>query len=77
MFAVVYMLLPPDTACCCLDKLDADYIQRCLGELTPYQESKLVQLRRWLQDTLKDQVYTMLSYLMTNSVLMFLTRYRL
>jgi len=39
-----------------LDKLDADYIQRCLGELTPYQESKLVQLRRWLQDTLKDKV---------------------
>ena len=39
-------------------KLDADYIQRCLGQLTPYEESKLVQLRLWLQDTHKEKVFT-------------------
>ena len=37
-------------------KLDADYIQRCLGALTPYQESKLVQLKIWLKDTHKEKV---------------------
>lgn len=37
-------------------KLDTDYIQRCLGELTPYQESKLVQLRKWLLETHKGKV---------------------
>ncbi|KAI0220333.1 SEC14-like protein 1 [Lamellibrachia satsuma] len=36
-------------------KLDTDYIQRFLGKLTPYEESKLVQLKRWLQDSLKGQ----------------------
>lgn len=41
-------------------KLDADYIQRCLGQLTPYEESKLVQLRLWLQDTHKEKVFTLL-----------------
>ncbi|XP_045398489.1 SEC14-like protein 5 [Lemur catta] len=35
------------------DKLDADYIERCLGHLTPMQESCLIQLRRWLQETHK------------------------
>jgi len=39
-----------------MSKLDADYIQRCLGHLTPYEESKLVQLRLWLQDTHKEKV---------------------
>ncbi|XP_010642438.1 SEC14-like protein 5 [Fukomys damarensis] len=33
------------------DKLDADYIERCLGRLTPMQESCLIQLRHWLQET--------------------------
>ncbi|KAG9333278.1 hypothetical protein JZ751_012864 [Albula glossodonta] len=35
------------------DKLDADYIQRYLGKLTPMQESCLIQLRQWLQETHK------------------------
>lgn len=38
------------------DKLDADYIQRCLGQLSPMQESCLVQLRRWLQETHRGKV---------------------
>uniref|UniRef100_A0AAV2KNC1 PRELI/MSF1 domain-containing protein n=1 Tax=Knipowitschia caucasica TaxID=637954 RepID=A0AAV2KNC1_KNICA len=32
------------------DKLDADYIRRYLGDLTPLQESCLIRLRQWLQD---------------------------
>uniref|UniRef100_A0A672LMF6 SEC14-like protein 1 n=1 Tax=Sinocyclocheilus grahami TaxID=75366 RepID=A0A672LMF6_SINGR len=39
----------------CLDKLDADYIKRYLGDLTPLQESCLIRLRRWLQETHKDE----------------------
>ncbi|KAL2086412.1 hypothetical protein ACEWY4_017471 [Coilia grayii] len=35
------------------DKLDADYIERYLGQLTPMQESCLIQLRAWLQETHK------------------------
>ncbi|XP_041134387.1 SEC14-like protein 5 isoform X4 [Polyodon spathula] len=35
------------------DKLHADYIERYLGQLTPMQESGLIQLRRWLQETHK------------------------
>ena len=38
------------------NKLDADYIERFLGNLTPVQESQLVQLRQWLQDTHKGKV---------------------
>uniref|UniRef100_A0A8C9AY46 SEC14 like lipid binding 5 n=1 Tax=Prolemur simus TaxID=1328070 RepID=A0A8C9AY46_PROSS len=38
------------------DKLDADYIERCLGHLTPMQESCLIQLRRWLQETHKGKI---------------------
>ena len=38
------------------DKLDAEYIQRFLGELTLYQESKLIQLRKMLQNTHKGKV---------------------
>ncbi|XP_012599220.2 SEC14-like protein 5 [Microcebus murinus] len=38
------------------DKLDADYIERCLGRLTPMQESCLVQLRRWLQETHRGKI---------------------
>ncbi|XP_069762631.1 SEC14-like protein 5 [Narcine bancroftii] len=37
-------------------KLDADYIERCLGQLSPMQESCLIQLRQWLQDTHKGKV---------------------
>ncbi|XP_019723944.1 SEC14-like protein 1 [Hippocampus comes] len=35
------------------DKLDADYIRRYLGDLTPLQESCLIRLRQWLQETNK------------------------
>ncbi|KAK2501332.1 LOW QUALITY PROTEIN: hypothetical protein MC885_020103, partial [Smutsia gigantea] len=38
------------------DKLDADYIERCLGHLTPMQESCLIQLRHWVQETHKGKV---------------------
>ncbi|XP_066131053.1 SEC14-like protein 5 isoform X1 [Saccopteryx bilineata] len=38
------------------DKLDADYIERCLGQLTPMQESCLIQLRHWLQDVHKGKI---------------------
>ncbi|XP_062342181.1 SEC14-like protein 1 [Osmerus eperlanus] len=41
---------PPD------DKLDADYIRRYLGDLTPLQESCLIRLRLWLQETHKDKI---------------------
>ncbi|XP_014770135.1 SEC14-like protein 5 isoform X1 [Octopus bimaculoides] len=37
-------------------KLEAEYIQRCLGHLTPLQESQLVQLRQWLQETHKGKI---------------------
>lgn len=37
-------------------KLEAEYIQRCLGHLTPVQESQLVQLRQWLQETHKGKI---------------------
>lgn len=39
-----------------LDKLDADYIKRYLGDLTPLQESCLIRLRQWLQETHKGKV---------------------
>ncbi|XP_046899601.1 SEC14-like protein 1 isoform X2 [Hypomesus transpacificus] len=38
------------------DKLDADYIIRYLGDLTPLQESCLIRLRQWLQETHKDKI---------------------
>ncbi|XP_045141983.1 SEC14-like protein 5 [Echinops telfairi] len=38
------------------DKLDSDYIERCLGRLSPMQESCLVQLRQWLQETHKGKI---------------------
>jgi len=37
-------------------KLEDVYIERFLGSLTPVQESRLVQLRQWLQDTHKGKV---------------------
>jgi len=38
------------------EKLDADYIERFLGHLTPVQESQLVRLRQLLQKTHKGKV---------------------
>uniref|UniRef100_A0A3P8P617 SEC14 like lipid binding 1 n=1 Tax=Astatotilapia calliptera TaxID=8154 RepID=A0A3P8P617_ASTCA len=37
-------------------KLDADYIRRYLGDLTPLQESCLIRLRQWLQETHKGKI---------------------
>ena len=34
----------------------ADYIERFLGKLTAFDESKLVQLRKWLQTSHKGKV---------------------
>lgn len=49
LFYTVHVLLPKD-------KLDADYIRRYLGDLTPLQESCLIRLRQWLQETIKGKV---------------------
>uniref|UniRef100_A0A671QT84 SEC14-like protein 1 n=1 Tax=Sinocyclocheilus anshuiensis TaxID=1608454 RepID=A0A671QT84_9TELE len=38
------------------NKLDADYIKRYLGDLTPLQESCLIRLRHWLQETHKGKI---------------------
>ncbi|XP_028674882.1 SEC14-like protein 1 [Erpetoichthys calabaricus] len=38
------------------DKLDADYIKRYLGDLTPLQESCLIRLRQWLQEMHKGKI---------------------
>ncbi|XP_066560406.1 SEC14-like protein 1 isoform X1 [Amia ocellicauda] len=38
------------------DKLEADYIERYLGDLTPLQESCLIRLRQWLQETHKGKI---------------------
>uniref|UniRef100_A0A8C7IFL5 SEC14 like lipid binding 1 n=1 Tax=Oncorhynchus kisutch TaxID=8019 RepID=A0A8C7IFL5_ONCKI len=38
------------------DKLDADYIKRYLGDLTPLQESCLIRLRQWLQESHKGKI---------------------
>lgn len=37
-------------------RLDSEYIERHLGALTPLQESRLIQLRKWLDDTHKGKV---------------------
>uniref|UniRef100_A0A8C5CAL7 SEC14-like protein 1 n=1 Tax=Gadus morhua TaxID=8049 RepID=A0A8C5CAL7_GADMO len=39
-----------------VDKLDADYIRRYLGDLTPLQESCLIRLRQGLQETHKGKI---------------------
>lgn len=47
-------------------KLDADYIERCLGTLNPLQESRLVQLRKWVSEAHKGKIpsdSTMLRFL--------------
>lgn len=54
-----YSIVPPKKNIfqyVCLDKLDADYIKRYLGDLTPLQESCLIRLRHWLQETHKGKV---------------------
>ncbi|XP_067860304.1 SEC14-like protein 1 [Heptranchias perlo] len=38
------------------DKLDADYIERYLGDLTPLQESCFIRLRTWLQEAHKGKI---------------------
>ncbi|XP_008562780.1 PREDICTED: SEC14-like protein 5, partial [Galeopterus variegatus] len=38
------------------DKLDVDYIERCLGHLTPMQESCLIQLRHWLLENHRGKI---------------------
>lgn len=48
---------------CPVDKLDADYIRRYLGDLTPLQESCLIRLRQWLQETHKGKVTYTLIYI--------------
>lgn len=44
------------------DKLDADYIKRYLGDLTPLQESCLIRLRKWLQETHKGKVFSVIKW---------------
>lgn len=47
-------------------QLDTDYIQRYLGELTLLQESRLVQLRKWVADLQKGKVNEL--FLFTNFI---------
>uniref|UniRef100_A0A665V695 SEC14-like protein 1 n=1 Tax=Echeneis naucrates TaxID=173247 RepID=A0A665V695_ECHNA len=51
-------LLPPSAARAIPSALalDADYIRRYLGDLTPLQESCLIRLRQWLQETHKGKI---------------------
>ncbi|KAF8778329.1 SEC14-like protein 1 like protein [Argiope bruennichi] len=37
-------------------KIESEYIKRCLGELTPFQESCLVQLKKWMADAHQGKV---------------------
>lgn len=37
--------------------LHSEYIRRYLGELTPMQESRLLQLRKWIADLQKGKVH--------------------
>uniref|UniRef100_A0A674DNP8 SEC14 like lipid binding 1 n=1 Tax=Salmo trutta TaxID=8032 RepID=A0A674DNP8_SALTR len=46
----------PKLCACVVDKLDADYIKRYLGDLTPLQESCLIRLRQWLQESHKGKI---------------------
>uniref|UniRef100_A0A3Q3WJP9 SEC14 like lipid binding 1 n=1 Tax=Mola mola TaxID=94237 RepID=A0A3Q3WJP9_MOLML len=51
-----YIFLITGVLFCVSDKLDADYIKRYLGDLTPLQESCLIRLRMWLQETHKGKI---------------------
>uniref|UniRef100_A0A3P8PDV3 SEC14 like lipid binding 1 n=1 Tax=Astatotilapia calliptera TaxID=8154 RepID=A0A3P8PDV3_ASTCA len=48
-------IVPADSVPLSAD-LDADYIKRYLGDLTPLQESCLIRLRKWLQETHKGKI---------------------
>ncbi|XP_022657945.1 SEC14-like protein 1 [Varroa jacobsoni] len=37
-------------------KLDSDYIEKCLGHLTPFQESNLVMLKNWMAESHQGKV---------------------
>lgn len=37
-------------------KIESEYIKRYLGELTPFQESCLVQLKKWMADAHQGKV---------------------
>ncbi|OQR70149.1 SEC14 protein 1 [Tropilaelaps mercedesae] len=37
-------------------KLDSDYIEKCLGHLTPFQESNLVMLKKWMAESHQGKV---------------------
>lgn len=39
-----------------VQKIDSDYIERCLGPLNPLEESKLIELRKWIRETNKAKV---------------------
>ncbi|XP_072029459.1 SEC14-like protein 1 [Amphiura filiformis] len=39
-----------------VSKVDEDYIERFLGDLNPLQESRLIQLREWLNETNKGKM---------------------
>eukprot|EP00117_Sycon_ciliatum_P020777 scpid25638/ scgid18410/ SEC14-like protein 1 len=52
----LYALRRRDSAGIDSDKLEEEYIQRFLGELTPYQESNLIQLKQKLSTLLKDKI---------------------
>jgi len=39
-------------------KLESEYIARCVGKLTPLQESSLVQLKKWMADAHQGKVPT-------------------
>uniref|UniRef100_A0A4X2L4X5 SEC14 like lipid binding 5 n=1 Tax=Vombatus ursinus TaxID=29139 RepID=A0A4X2L4X5_VOMUR len=55
-FLVCYSLSYDTTLFLLVDKLDTDYIERYLGHLTPMQESCLIRLRQWLQETHKGKI---------------------
>ncbi|KAK3853444.1 hypothetical protein Pcinc_040009, partial [Petrolisthes cinctipes] len=38
------------------NKVEAEYIKRCLGDLTPLQESRLIQLKKWVAELQKGKV---------------------
>ena len=41
-----------------LTNIDCDYIKRCLGDLSPLQESRLVQLKKWVSQLQKGKVWS-------------------
>lgn len=41
-------------------KIESEYIKRYLGELTPFQESCLVQLKKWMAEAHQGKVIEIL-----------------